>query len=170
MPLKYLLRIAACSSNWTLAPSEEHEKPPMHLGIASMLDKNLLSASQGLTHLLKSGGVSNSQMIIHRFILQLPLVDAIINKHWQSAWLLSSCSLHMARLSTLVARIPSIMANGQGYPESCNRRMTARPPCPCLSMILSHSFVVAHKTLSASGLTAMPQVSTSILLVNHILI
>ena len=77
----------------------------MHLGIASMLDKNLLSASQSLTHLLKSGGVLNSQMIVHRFILQLPLVDAIINKHWQSAWLLSSRSLHMARLSTLVAQL-----------------------------------------------------------------
>ena len=170
MPLKYLLRIAACGSNWTLAPSEEHEKPPMHLGIASMLDKNLLSASQGLTRLLKSSGVSNSQTIVHHFILQLPLVDAIINKHWQSAWLLSSCSLRMARLSTLVAQIPSIMANSQGYPESCNRRMTAQPPCPCLLTILSHSFVAAHETLSASGLTAMPQVSTSVLLVNHIFI
>ena len=170
MPPKYLLRIAACGSNQTLAPSEERKKPPMHLGIASMLDENLLSASQGLTCLLKSSGVSNSQTIVCRFILQLPLVDAIINKHWQSAWLLSSCSLLMARLSTLVARIPLIMVNGQGYPESCNRRMTAQPPCPCLSTILSHSFITAHETLSASRLTAMPQVSTSVLLVNHILI
>ena len=96
--------------------------------------------------------------------------NTIINKHWQSAWLLSSRSLRMARLSTLVARIPLIMANGQGYLESRNRRMTAQPPCPCLSTILSHSFVVAHETLSTSGLTAMPQVSTSVLLVNHILI
>ena len=170
MPPKYLLRIAACGSNRTLAPSEEREKPPMHLGIASMVDKNLLSASQGLTRLLKSGGVLNSQTIVRRFILQLPLVDAIINKHRQSAWLLLSRSLCMARLSTLVARIPSIMVNGQGYPESRNRRMTARPPCPCLSTILSYSFVAAHETLSASGLTVMPQVSTSVLLVNHILI
>ena len=170
MPPKYLLRIATCGLNQTLAPSEEREKPPMHLGIASMLDRNLLSALQGLTCLLKSGGVSNSQMIVSRFILQLPLIDAIINKHQQSAWLLLSCSLHMARLSTLVAQIPSIMVNGQGYPESRNRRMTARPPCPCLSMILSYSFVAAHETLSTSGLTAMPQVSTSVLLVNHILI
>ena len=157
MPPKYLLRIATCGLNWTLAPSEEHEKPPMHLGIASMLDKNLLSASQGLTRLLKSGGVLNSQTIICHFILQLPLVDAIINKHQQSAWLLLSHSLHMASLSTLVAWIPSIMANSQGYPESCNQRMTARPPCPCLLMILSHSFVAAHETLSTSGLTAMPK-------------
>ena len=49
----------------------------MHLGIASMLDKNLLSALQGLTRLLKSGQVSNSQTIIRRFILQLPLIDTI---------------------------------------------------------------------------------------------
>ena len=56
----------------------------------------------------------------------------------------------MARLSTLVARTPSIMANSQGYPESRNRRMTARPPYPCLLTIPSHSSVTNHQNLSAS--------------------
>ena len=42
------------------------------------------------------------------------------------------------------------MANSQGYPESRNRRMTARPPYPCLLTIPSHSSVTNHQNLSAS--------------------
>lgn len=116
-----------------------------------MLGKNPLSALQALTRSLKSGVVSNSRTIVRRFILQPLLVDAIIHKHRPSVWLVSSRSLLMTRLSTLVARTPSIMANGEGYPESRNRRMTARPPYPCLSTIPSHSSVANHENLSASG-------------------